>query len=383
MLTRDGTEEGDGLMDRIKGLWARFQRSYAWRAWTRFGEHRGNLLAGGVTYFSFLSLFPALALAFTVFGIALRGHPDWLQQIEDYISKALPGFVKNDANPDGLITLSIPSSTALTVTALVGFFGLLWAGLGWLSALRDGMRAIFDAEGSPDNFVVAKLRDFAVLVLFGLGIVLSAVLSAVAGGVASWVADHIGLGSQGWIVSVVGIVIGALLDACIVGLMIRMLSGVDLSWRAVRNGALFGGITLTILKLLGSRLIAGTVSNPVYGTIALTVGLLVWLNFIARALLLAAAWSADELEDSTVAAIPESVRAKALEGPEPAPALGAVPAGSFEATASARAVEGLPTFGQRAADRTTLAAGALVGVLGAVTVGATSRLVGRLVRGRR
>ena len=39
-------------MDRVKDLWARVQDSRLWRAWTRYGDARGNLLAGGVAYYS-------------------------------------------------------------------------------------------------------------------------------------------------------------------------------------------------------------------------------------------------------------------------------------------------------------------------------------------
>lgn len=371
-------------MDTVKRIWAWVQHTHAWRSWDRFGKHRGNLLAGGITYFSFLSLFPALALGFTVFGIALHGRPDWLEQIEKYVSDALPGFIKpTPDSPHGVIYLSVPSGATLTITAVIGLLGLLWAGLGWLGAIGDGMRAIFGAPGSAGNVVTAKLRNLAVLLLFGLGIVLSAALSAAATAVATWLAQHVGLGSQGWIVTFVGVVVGALLDACIVALMIRMLSGVDLSWRAVRDGAIVGGVGLTVLKILGTRLVAGTTSNPVYGTIALTVGLLVWLNFIARVLLLSAAWAADELDDARLAGVPEAIREKAVEGPEPPPGAGTAPVASPSAVAAARAAQGLPTFGPRAADRTTLAAGAIVGAVGAMTVGAVGRAVGRLIRGSR
>ena len=61
-------------MSSLKKLWARLQRTRAWQAWERYGDARGNLLAGGVTYFAFFSLFPALALAFTLFGIVLQGN---------------------------------------------------------------------------------------------------------------------------------------------------------------------------------------------------------------------------------------------------------------------------------------------------------------------
>ena len=35
---------------------------------------RGGLLAGGIAYFAFFSVFPALTLGFAIFGFVLRGH---------------------------------------------------------------------------------------------------------------------------------------------------------------------------------------------------------------------------------------------------------------------------------------------------------------------
>lgn len=368
-------------MTRLKRLWAAVQATGPFRGYKRYGSHRGNLLAGGVTYFAFLSIFPALALAFTIFGILLRGHPEWLEQITAYLSKTLPGFIQDKTHPDGLIALKAPGGTTLGITGLVGLVGLLWAGLGWLSALRDGVRTIFEAQGSPGNFVLAKLRDIGVMILFGLGIVVSAVVTTVANAVASGVAHTIGLGGQGWILTLVGIVISAALDAFLVALILRLLSGVDLPWPGLRNGAIVGGIGLTVIKVLGTRLIAGTTSDPIYGTIALTVGLLVWLNFISRIVLIAAAVAANDLDERTALdSMSEAVRTKATEGPEPHPE--GLTAGSLAATAAARDAQGLPTFGPRAADRTTLAAGAVLGVVTAAGLGAVSRGVSRIVRGR-
>ncbi len=69
---------------------------------------RGDLLAAGIAYFSFFSLFPALALAAVVFGFVLQGRPDLLAGVGDALNTALPGFVKTDANPGGLVQLAAP-----------------------------------------------------------------------------------------------------------------------------------------------------------------------------------------------------------------------------------------------------------------------------------
>ncbi len=369
-------------MTALKRLLARLTKTAAYRSWQRYGSVRGNLLAGGVTYFAFLSIFPAVALAFTVFGVLLHGHPDWLAQITDYLDKTLPGFIKDDRHPKGLISLAIPSRNTLSITGAVSVIGLVLAGLGWLSALRGGLRTIFRATGDPGNPITSKLRDLGVMVLLGIGIVVSAAVTAVAGAVAGFVAQHIGLGGQGWVLTVAGLVVGVLLDAALVAVMLRILSGVELPWHGIRNGALAGGIGLTLLKVFGSKLLAGTLKNPLYGSIALVVGLLIWLNFIARIVLLSAAWAANDLDTATERLqVTEGTLAKAVEGPEPL----SVAAGAAADLDSrdARAALGLPTFGQRAVDRSTLAAGAVLGAAGVAGAGALARGLLRVVRPRR
>ena len=255
-----------------------------------------------------------MALAFTVFGVLLQDNPQWLEQIKDYLNSTLPGFIK-DGDKGGLIPLEAPSGNTLTVTGLIGLAGLLWAGLGWLGALRDGIRAIFGAEGAPGNFLMAKLRDLGVLVILGVAIVVSAAVTGVAGAATSWIAGHIGLGGQAWLLSLIAFAVGAVLDGVVVLVMLRLLSGVDVPWHGLVGGAVVGGVGLTLLKVLGTTLIAGTTSNPLFTSIALVVGLLAWLNFMSRVVLLAAAWSANSLEPDAVADLTEGQRAKLLEGP--------------------------------------------------------------------
>ena len=131
---------------------------------------RGNVLAGGVGYFAFFSIFPAVLLAFTVFGVLLRNQPQLLEEAKDAINELLPGFVKTRGQPEGIINVEAPTGAALSMAGVLSVVGLVLAGTGWLGALRDGIRAIFGVEGAPGNAVLAKLRDLGVLVLLGVGI---------------------------------------------------------------------------------------------------------------------------------------------------------------------------------------------------------------------
>ncbi len=386
-------------MQSLKDLWKRFSVSSVWRAWQRYSTARGGLLAGGVTYFAFFSLFPAIALGFTIFGLVLRDQPGLLADVQQAVEKQLPGFIKTEANPDGLIPLSIPTGTTLSVTALVGVLGLLWAGTGWMSALRDGIRTVFGAPGSPGNFVTAKLRDLLVLATIGLAIVVTALFNAMTTAIAERVAEWVGLGEQAWIVSGVGLLASFLANVLLVAIVLRVLSGVDLPWRAVRNGALFGGVALTLLQTFGTRLIAGTMDNKLFASIALVVGLLAFINLISRAVLLSAAWAANDVEALLASAqsqVSEGEQHKLSEGPltrEQAAAEwtdrsvgGGVPRGAGGRVAAQRspadrAAAGLATFDQRGADRASVASGAVLGAAGAAAVGAAVRAA-RGIRGR-
>ena len=57
--------------------------------------------------------------------------------------------------------------------------------------------------------------------------------------------------------------------------MLRVLSGVDLPWPAWRNGAIFGGVGMTIIQTFASRLIANATTIHCFASVAVAVGLLV------------------------------------------------------------------------------------------------------------
>src|SRR5688500_19989385 len=90
-----------------------------------YGEVKGNLQAGAVTYFAFLSFFPILALAFFVVGYISRVFPD----AQDVLVTALTGlFPGIDLDLEGF-------EDGAGVAGIIGVVGLLYAGLGWLSAM--------------------------------------------------------------------------------------------------------------------------------------------------------------------------------------------------------------------------------------------------------
>ncbi len=125
-----------------------------------YGAVKGNLQAGAVTYFGFLSFFPILALAFFVVGYVSKVY----EGARDVLVTAINGLFASNIQLD----LSAFEENAATA-GIIGLAGVLYAGLGWLSAMREALMVVFEepARERP-NFVVGKLRDLMALALIGV-----------------------------------------------------------------------------------------------------------------------------------------------------------------------------------------------------------------------
>lgn len=286
-------------VQKVKGLVARIQTTRPLRVWKRYWDARGNVLAGGVGYFAFFSIFPAVALAFTVFGFVLRGHPDLLDSVISGLRDQLPGMIKDPQNPGsgGLIPAKAPGANALTITGIVALVTLLISGLGWLGAIRKSIRVIFAVEDGPGNFITNKLRDLGVMFTLGLGIALSGIFTSVASSMVRWVSGLLDFPGASFVLQLAVLVVSALADTALMMLMLRMLSGIPLPWRGLFQGALIGGVGLTVMKAFAGQLISHATSNPLTASLGIVVGLLFWLNLMSRLTLLSAAWAANDRDE--------------------------------------------------------------------------------------
>jgi membrane protein len=277
-------------------LWETLQRTRPLRAWTRYSRARGDILSAGVAYFAFFSVFPAVALGLVVLGVIATSHPDVHASLVSALGELLPGFVRSADNPNGVIAVTLPSTVAMTWTGVVAFVGIVLGGSGWLGSLREGIRAVFGVGGTPGNVVTTKLRDLAVLLVLG-GLVLVSVLasSALTAG-ADWVAARLGFAIPAVLVAVGGLALGAAGHSATMVVLLRGLSALSLPWRQIRQGALLGGVVLAVMTYFAGQLVALGVRNPLFGALVGVVGLLFWLNLVAKVVLLAAAWTAEGVE---------------------------------------------------------------------------------------
>ncbi len=269
-----------------------------------YGLVRGGALAGGVTYFGFLSFFPLLALAFAAVGYISAADPTAEADIVHAVTQAFPGIVGTKDNQINIQTFIQHKQSV----GILGVVGLLLAGLGWLDALREALRQVFGLAPSKGNVVVKKLGDIFVLVLMGTIILLSAAVSSATTLVSDWFLGLIGQEKSlaaAVLLRVLAVVLALASDTFILLVFFTRLPGHRLPRRNILHGAVLGGVGIEILKQVASLLLKSTTSNPLYATFAIAVGLLVWINFLCRVLLYAASWAATgpvpTIEERTVA----------------------------------------------------------------------------------
>ena len=110
-----------------------------------YGKVKASQQAGAVTYFAFLSFFPILALAFFVVGWIAKVYPDASDDLVDADRRrSCPDLVGND---EGQISIDEHPGGRRRDRGSSVSLGVLYAGLGWLSAMRDALMVVFEQPG--------------------------------------------------------------------------------------------------------------------------------------------------------------------------------------------------------------------------------------------
>jgi membrane protein len=254
-----------------------------------YGAVKAAQQAGAVTYFAFLSFFPLLALAVFVFGRLTALYDGPSVDLKDAIDSVVPGIV---GNRDGQVSLE-DIRTFSGWTAVIGVAGVLYSGLGWISALRDALLVVFETpDKEQPGFVAGKLRDLVALVVLGtvllVAVAVTGFVSRFSGDVLGWV----GLGSElSWLVWVLSIALGLVANAALFFLMFRLLAEPHVPRSSLWSGALVGGVVFELLKQLSGILLATTKGNPAFQAFGIALVLVVWMNYTSRVILYAASWA--------------------------------------------------------------------------------------------
>src|SRR3954463_11944275 len=259
--------------------------------------------AAALTYYSILSIFPALIALISVVGLL---GDSATQSLIDNISSATPGPAK-DIFTSAVQNLQ-KSQGAAGVLFFVGIAGALWSASGYVAAFMRASNAIYDIPEGRPIWKTLPVRVGVTLVLL-VAVAMSAIAVTVTGGLAKQVGNLIGVGDTA--VTVWDIAKWPVL-LVIVSLMFAFLY-----WAAPNvKQAKFrwvspGGVLAVVLWIVASALFAFYVANfssynKTYGALGGVIAFLIWLWISNIAILLGAEVNA-ELE-----------RGRRIEGGHPA-----------------------------------------------------------------
>lgn len=287
-----------GLVARAKALLAWWQQTRAARANARFGAAGGGVLTGGIAYATIFSLFAGLTIGYTVFMAVLGNNAELRSTVLTTIDANLPGLVKTSSRDDGIVDPdTLVLSTGVGIAGVVAVVVLVVSAISAMAALRTAVRAMFADTGPGGNVVASKLRELGGFAGIALAILLSAVLSIATTTAADWALGALGLeGSTAasWVLRAVGVLVAFVVDAGTFWMVVVLLGGQRPAWRDLRQGMLVAAVGLGVVRVLGTSVVSGSArTNAVLASFAVIVTLLVWVNLIARVVLLAAAWTAD------------------------------------------------------------------------------------------
>lgn len=293
-LATETPPEKPSLVARGKERWDWVKHTRPMRANARFGARNGGVLTGGIAYATLFSVFAALTIGYTIFMAVLGDNERLRAQMLDAIDSALPGLV--DTGDGGLVKPEqLVLNTQLTLTSIVATVVLLLSAMAAVSALRRAVRAMFADDDVLGNGMLGKARELGGLAGFALAFVLSAIITIAVTSATQWLLAALGWsGATTMVLTAVGILVAFLVDSAVFVLIVTVLAAQHPPRKDLLLGATLAGLALGVVRQLGTAVVAGSASkNPLFTSVVVLVTLLIWINLLARIVLLVSAWTAD------------------------------------------------------------------------------------------
>lgn len=296
-----------GILDRLRARFGWFDHII--RAYQRFDDQNGGFFAAGLSYYTIFALFPLLMVGFAVVGFALSRRPELLSQIDNQIRAAVPSALGQE-----LIELMNSAIRARTSVGVIGLATAAWAGLSWMSHLRQALTEMW-WEQQPDSrgYVRTKLSDLLAIVLTFLVILATLGLSALSHAAPMEAVLRL-LGIPEYsvfavIFQVVSILVSLLVSWLLFTWMIARLPRGSVSLVESMRAGLIAAIGFELFKQVGGIFLQKVLGSPAGAAFGPVLGLMVFAYVTAYLVLFSAAWAATASEDP---------RAKSVEPPAPA-----------------------------------------------------------------
>ncbi|ETA66276.1 YhjD/YihY/BrkB family envelope integrity protein [Haloechinothrix halophila] len=292
---------GKGEKPEKEKLLPRLRRKYPAldhiiRANKAFTERYGNHYAAAITYFSVLSVIPILMVAFAIVGLVLRGNQVVINQITSGIDRSVPPGL-NELVTD-IVETATESAGGL---GIIGLAIALYAGIGWMTNLRDALTAQWGQEKKQIPIVTRTLNDFAALLGLGLALLVSFALAAAGSGLGAKLLELADLEGQPWTALLRGTTILLSLAANMLVFLwvIARLPREKVELRSAVKGAVITSVGFVLLQQLATFYLGAVSEKPSFAVFGPVLGLLVFANLVSRFLLFVTAWTATAKENQS------------------------------------------------------------------------------------
>ncbi|WP_431964333.1 inner membrane protein YhjD [Nocardia sp. bgisy134] len=313
------------------------------RAGGRYQRQRGDYYAAGITYFTVLSLFPLLMVAFAVAGFVLAGNEELFRELQDKIVENIPGELGTQLN--GLIDQAVRSRGTVGV---LGLLAGLYAGLGWMANLRAALTEQWEQKHEEGNWLRTKISDLGALIGLGLAFVVSLGLSALGSSnlgaqlLARYGLDE--LPGARLLLTLLSILFALLASWAVFAWIIARLPREPVTLASAAKAALLAALAFEVFKFVASIYLQIVLRSPAGAAFGSIIGLMVFSYITYRIILFATAWAATASENEPEVAPPATA---AVIRPRVVNTAGAFGSGAAYFGAGALAALGLATLRRR------------------------------------
>jgi membrane protein len=277
------------LQRRMKDGLARVRRNalvdIVWRTKTGYVEMQGSVYAAAITYYVLLSLFPALLVLVSVFGLVLRDS-GLRENVVDQIVRQIPEGVYLRDEVRTLITDTTQTSGGLF--GLVGVLLTAWTASSVFAAVRRALNQAFDVPLAR-AFIHGRLIDLVSLIGIALLVTASSALTAALSILRAASEQRVGgdLATTGWAVAYVALPLA--ISFLVFWLVYRLIPNHTLGWRDLWIGALVAALGFELAKTGFAVYLANfNRYDDVYGALGGVVAFLVFVFLVANLVIFAA-----------------------------------------------------------------------------------------------
>lgn len=242
------------------------------RVYKNLGKNRVIVVAAGVTFYSLLAIFPAIAAMVAIYG--LFADPATISSHLDSVAGVLPSGAIEVVR-DQMTRIASKGKSTLGLTFITGLLVSLWSANAGMKSLLDALNLVYNEE-EKRGFIRLNLVS---LTFTALGIVF-ALLAMGALVALPVVLNFVGLGSitelllkiGRWPVLFVGV-------ALALAVLYRFgPSRSQPKWRWITWGSTFAAIAWIVLSVLFSWYAENFGNyNQTYGSLGAVIGFMIWL----------------------------------------------------------------------------------------------------------